>query len=375
MKKYLLKFVLIYIATILCSGGLLAQTFALTITDQTPIAPLTNPTSTDFQPRYISGFGQDNSFTVFFEDRDNGNTISYNSTTTGPTGFTAINTATNIAPETHFCVKDWPITIGSINYNYRGWGAVGNNPNHNFYVSNDLSNWTLISTFQIPNAGGFTNARGIEYYGFHDVIRINGTYYAFGESNQGQTMICRSINGDDVWEAFDAVGGTSLTDGNLITPTVSGNGWTPTGSFVDLGHDSGYGLFYVNPYNDYLYLAINLAAKTSLSPAQLEAAFINPANWTWNNGNTGPADNPLLSETAEHDIRECWIAPSTNPDAEWVIIYDADFGLADGGKALGYTTATPPLPIPISNSALFLGVFLIIVFIIFRFRKNAFKAI
>ncbi len=314
------------------------------VTDQTPTAPLANPDPSSFQPRYISGFGSDDSFTVFFEDRDAGQTISYVSTTSGPTGFPSSATATDIA-DTHFVVKDWPITVDGTEYAYRAWGSVGNNMDHHFYVSNDLMTWTLVSTFTIPNASGFTDAHGWVYYGFHDVIELNGMYYAFAESNQSQTMIVRSANGDDVWEAFDSVGGRP-GDGPLELPAGVSYGWTPSGSFVDLGHDRGYGKVYVDPRDSNFYLAINTVAKPSMPPADLEAAFINPANWTWHDGTTGPAANPILSETTEHDLRECWVVPNTDPDADWVIVYDADFGSADGGKALGYATLTPPTPPP-----------------------------
>jgi parallel beta-helix repeat protein len=323
----------------------LAGTFApVTVMDQTPTAPLANPDPSSFQPRYISGFGSDDAFTVFFEDRDASNAISYASTATGPTGFPSATTATNIA-DTHFCVKDWPITIGGTDYAYRAWGAVGNNTQHRFYVSNDLTNWTLVSTFTIPNAPEFTDAHGWVYYGFHDVILLNGTYYAFAESNQSQTMLVRSANGDDVWEAFASIGGRPGW-GPLELPAGVSYGWTPSGNFLDLGHDRGYGKVYVDPRDSNFYLAVNTAAKASLPPADLEAAFINPANWTWHDGTTGPATGSILSETSEHDLRECWVVPQSDPDAPWVIVYDADFGSADGGKALGYATLSPPAPPP-----------------------------
>ena len=211
----------------------LAGTFGpVTVTDQTPTGPLANPDPTMFQPRYISGFGSDDSFTVFFEDRDAGNAISLVSTTAGPTGFPASVTATDIA-DTHFLVKDWPIDVGGTTYAYRAWGSVGNNMDHHFYVSNDLTSWTLVSTFTIPNAADFTDAHGWVYYGFHDVIELNGTYYAFAESNQSQTMLVRSVNGDDVWEAFASIGGRPGW-GPLELPSGVSAGWTPTGNFVDL---------------------------------------------------------------------------------------------------------------------------------------------
>jgi hypothetical protein len=75
--------------------------------------------------------------------------------------------------------------------------------------------------------------RGYVYYGFHDVIELNGTYYAFAESNQSQTMLVRSADGDDVWEAFASVG-DRLGDGPLELPSGVSVGWTTSGSFVDL---------------------------------------------------------------------------------------------------------------------------------------------
>ena len=321
--------------------SLSAQTYTPeSVTDQTPAAPLSNPTPSSYQPRYISGFGLDDSFTIFYEDRDNSNLISYVQTTSGPAGFTSSGTATNIT-DTHFCVKNWPITIDETEYAYRGWGAVGNNTTHRFYVSNDLSTWTLVADFTIPNAGTFTNATGYVYYGFHDVILLNGTYYAFGESNTGETMLVRSTAGDTLWEAFSKVGGTQRSDGPLVVRSGVSNGWTPSGNFLDLGFDRGYGKVHVDPTDSYFYLAINTAAKASLSPAALEAAFIDSSNWTWHDGTTGAAANPILSATGEHDLRECWVVPTSDPDSNWVIIYDADFGSGDGGKALGYATLVP----------------------------------
>ena len=160
----------------------------ITATDRTPEAPLQAPAPSTYEPRYISGFGSGDSFTIFFEERSAGNfpfPIYFVSTTTGPTGFSQSATLTNIA-DTHVCVKDWPITINGLSYDYRAWGALENTAEHNFYVSNDLTNWTLVSTFTIPNHEGFHS--GYVYYGFHDVIQLNGTYYAWGECNIGYTL-------------------------------------------------------------------------------------------------------------------------------------------------------------------------------------------
>ncbi len=310
-------------------------TFPLdTITDQTPTAPLANPVPASYASRYLSGFGIGDSFTILFEDRDAGNMIFYNTTVTGPTGFAAANTATNIT-DTHFVVKDWPITVSATAYAFRAWAAVGNNPSHRFFVSNDLSSWTVVSTFTVPNAASFTNARGQVYYGFHDVILINGTYYAFAESNQGQTMLVRSANGDDVWEAFACVGGTLASDGPLQMPEAA----TPSGSFLDLGLDRGMGKLHVRGNDSAFLLAVNTVAQPSLGPAAFEAAFIDPTNWTWHDATTGLPTSPILEATAEHDLRETWLVPPLNPDSgDWVIVYTADFGAADGGRSLGWAS-------------------------------------
>jgi len=310
------------------------------ILDRTPDEPLANPAPASYEPRYISGFGGNDSFTVFFEDRDDGGRIYYSATTAGPLGFSSTATATNII-DTHFLVKDWPITIGLTTYPYRAWAAVGNNVDHHFYVSNDLTNWTLISTFTISNDPGFTNAKGTVYYGFHDVIELNGAYYGFGESNRSQTMIVKSATGADDWVAIASIGGSEASDGPLQLPAGVTAGWTPSGSFIELPGNQGYGKLHVDPRDSHIYLAVNSAAAASLPAAQLEAAFIDPANWTWHDGTTGPAANPIFSETAEHDLRECWAVPQSDPADPWVIIYDADYGAADGDKALGYIGPSP----------------------------------
>jgi hypothetical protein len=82
--------------------------------DRTPFVPL----ALSHQPRYISGFGSGGSFTLFFEDRSQDYLISFISTTSGPTGLPSSATPTNIK-DTHFCVKDWPISIDGTRYSYR----------------------------------------------------------------------------------------------------------------------------------------------------------------------------------------------------------------------------------------------------------------
>lgn len=84
----------------------------LVLVDQTPGAPLQSPAPSSCGPRYVSGFGVNQAFTVMFEDRDVGGAIASVATTNGLEGFPAGVTPTNIS-DTHFVVKDWPITIGS----------------------------------------------------------------------------------------------------------------------------------------------------------------------------------------------------------------------------------------------------------------------
>jgi Ig-like domain-containing protein len=342
-RKMLCCFIFLIFA---CTGTHAGYFQPVTAIDFNTTQPLQNPTPNSYQPRYISGFGQDDNFTVFFEDRDAAQAISFVQTGSGANGFPSSVTTTNIA-DTHFCVKDWPITIGATSYAYRAWGSVGNNTSHNFYVSNNLTNWTLISTFTIPISTSFNGtAHGFVYYGFHDVIKINGKYYAFGESNESETQLCVSANGDDNWEAIAAIGGRDFMDGNLYLPSGVAIGWAPSGSFFDLGHDRGIGKIYVDPRDSNFYLAVNSDAKMSLSQSELEAAFIDPDNWTWHDGSTGYASAPILSDTAEHDLRECWLVPSSNIDNGWKVIYDSDFGISDGGKTLAYFTLEPPqLPV------------------------------
>lgn len=338
------------------------------LTDQTPVNPISNPLANTYHARYVSGFGLDNIFTVFFEDRSDSNRIKFVTTTSGPEGFPASATSTNIF-DTHFLVKPWPITISSTTYTYRAWASNGNNSDHNFYVSNDLITWSLISTFQISNTSALGNIYGYVYYGFHDVIRLNGTYYAFAETNTGHTVIVRSVNGDNNWEAFAHMGGSN-GQGPLATPAGVSNGWTGRGNFFDLGNDRGYGKIYIDPRNSAFYLAVNSAAQASLSPAQLETAFINPANWTWHDNTTGPAAAPIVTETTAHDLRECWLVPRTIPTRVWTIIYDADF-VSNGGKALGYFVSVEKIPTLSGTATLFLMCLLTIVAI---YRKRLIRS-
>jgi hypothetical protein len=53
------------------------------------------------------------------------------------------------------------------------------------------------------------------------------------------------------------------------------------------------------------------------------------------------ASTPILEESDEHDLPECWLVSGS--DTSWTIIYDADYGSGDGGKALGYAILSIPL--------------------------------
>jgi hypothetical protein len=109
-----------------------------------------------------------------------------------------------------------------------------------------------------------------------------------------------------------------------------------------LGDDRGWGKIHVDPNDHHFYLAVNTATLTSMSPSAFETAFIDTSNWTWHDDTTGPAASPIMTATAEHDLRECWLVPTIDPSQGWVIIYDADFGATDGGLALGYTMLPDP---------------------------------
>ncbi len=63
------------------------------------------------------------------------------------------------------------------------------------------------------------------------------------------------------WVAFDSIGGTAEADGPLQLSSSP----TPSGSFVDLGYDRGYGKIHIPGDNSAFYLAINPAAQASLA--------------------------------------------------------------------------------------------------------------
>ncbi len=312
------------------------------VTDVSATNPLANPSPTNLEPRYISGIGSNDTFTVFFEDRMRNYGIYYASTVCGATGLPETAVSCSIT-STHFCASDLAITFDGTNYAYRGWGCPTSfNRDHYLYVANELSNWIRVATFRITNAPGFTGDGTDVAYGFHDVVLINGTYYGWVETLGGATCMARSPDGATNWEVFASAGGNDPTDGPLWF--AGGNGPLPTGNFIDLGHDRGFGKVHVHT-NWNFYLAVNTEAKASLAPAAIEAAFIQPTNWTWYNGTTGNyllATSPIVSSNDHHKLRECWTVPQTDPDAPWIIIYNAEYASTNGARALGYATLTPP---------------------------------
>jgi len=94
--------------------------------DQTPDAPLARPLPPSYAPRHISGFGSGSAFTVFFEDCSAGQAIPFVGTT----------------------------------WTGRTWASVGNDTDHHFHVADDLADWTLVPTFQIPNSAELGTAGG-----------------------------------------------------------------------------------------------------------------------------------------------------------------------------------------------------------------------
>jgi LPXTG-site transpeptidase (sortase) family protein len=335
-ERYFLV-VLVLILAYTFTPSTVEAAFSVPQTDQTPLAPLSNPGS-PIQPRYISGFGLDNIYTIFFENRadqigcTNLDTyrIYFNQTISGPFGFSATSTATDLC-ETHFTVKNWPITIGMTSYAYRGWGAQGNNPNHGFYVSNNLVNWTTIYTgpnmFQDPL--GVMGGETINY-GFHDIIELNGHFLGFAESAGGNTYIVESDNGDENWTVMAEVGGSQNTDGPLAL-SFSLAGPLPTGNFLLMEVDGQlvYGKLMVPGNRQGAYLAINSAAAQASTPALAEAAFMDITNWTWRDGTSWVAPgaaNATLLPIAAHTISEVWSAPASDSNADFVTIYTASYG-------------------------------------------------
>jgi LPXTG-site transpeptidase (sortase) family protein len=361
----------LFLIIVLLASSILAQSVSAEASipqqDQTPLAPLSSPQAPPAEPRYISGFGLDNTYTIFYEDRrvDSGCPASsyryriyFNQTSTGPFGFTGTSTATNIC-DSHFKVKNWPITIGGTTYAYRGWGAGTYTSMHNFYVSNDLIHWILEATFT------FSHPSDEILYGFHDIIQLNGQYMGFVESAGGHTYIVSSPTGDQNWTVVAQVGGSGVVDAPLNLSFTSA-GPIPTGDFLlmQVGGQMVYGKLMVPGNHSGAYLAINRTAAQAATPAAAETAFLNPANWTWADGSIGlpTAANRVLTSTlgaGGHDVHEVWTIPSSNPLSDNVILYIADYASIGGGSGIGCAArnahclidTTPPTVTSISLQA------------------------
>jgi LPXTG-site transpeptidase (sortase) family protein len=305
--------------------------YSIPQSDRTPTTPLTVPDPAISNLRYISGFGLDNSFTIFYEDRNDTAgcpagtfRIYFNKTISGPFGFSALSQATNIC-DSHFLAKDWPITVGVNTYNYRAWGAGNYSGQHNFYVSNDMITWALVSTFTFSHPSD-----GI-LYGFHDIVRINNHYIGFVESAGGHSYIVESDKGDQSWVVVTVVGGIGAAD-RLRLP--GSNGPIPTGNIllVQLDGQPTYVKLYVGSDRKYAYLMINRAAAQAANSVLAESAFEDPNNWTWRDGSTGlpNTNNAVLTGTLGsgplgHDIREVWTVPTSSTLMDNIIVYTATY--------------------------------------------------
>jgi parallel beta-helix repeat protein len=337
----------IFISLFFIPGSVAAET-PVPAVDHSPTSPLGTP-SAPAEPRYISGIGIDNVYTIFYEDRHDTagctsgtNRIYFDQTTTGPLGFAASGTATNIC-DSHFLVKDWTITISGTLYNYRAWGAGTYTGTHNFYVSNDLINWTLVNTFTFDHPSD-----GI-LYSFHDIVKLNNHYIGWVESAGGNTYIASSDNGDDIWTVEAEVGGGAALSAPLSLYFFAGiTGPKPAGNFVlmELDGQKTYAkLYYAGDYSG-AYLAINRAAAQATTPADAETAFKDPDNWTWRDGTIGlpkAADTVIASTIGSggHDVREGWMAPMSDYHANHFSIYTANY--ASGAKGLGWMSPSPSI--------------------------------
>jgi LPXTG-site transpeptidase (sortase) family protein len=203
-------------------------------------------------------------------------------------------------------------------------------------------------------------------YGFHDIVRLNDNYMGFVESAGGNTYIAWSDNGDDVWTIITKVGGSEGSDLPLSLSFTSA-GPIPTGNFLlmYLNGQLVYGKLMVPGNRSGAYLAINAAAAQAATPALAEAAFLNPVNWTWQDGSTGlpGSGNAVLLSTlgsGGHDIREVFSAPTSSPQSDNVVLYTANFAGSSASRGIGCASSSaaclvvvPPAPtsIPITSAA------------------------
>jgi len=331
----------IVLGLLLLTSSIVLAEVSVPQTDQTPLSPLPIPNPAAVDPRYLSGYGTDNAYTIFFEDRSDtagcltpGYRIKFVETSNGPANFSAPQ-LTDVC-DTHFVVKDWPITIGPTTYGYRAWGSGSNNGDHNFYVSTNRINWVRNPLSGVPF--NFTGSPTV-LYGFHDVVQINGNYMGFAETATSRTVIVWSDLGTNIWNVVAIVGGSGVGPLDL---NVGGSGPTPTGSFVlmEVGGQQVYGKLGVPGDNSDAFLAINRVAAQASTSAAAESAFLDPTNWSWSDGSTGipDADSLVLAGSAAHDVREVWTIPMSNTRSDHVFFYTARYG---GGSDFGCAASNP----------------------------------
>jgi len=331
--------IIVVLTGLILTSGVVTAEVSVPQVDQTNTIPLLIPDPATHDPRYLSGFGIDNAYTIFYENRADtlgctyGSRIYFVQTVNGPLNFTA-PVRTNIC-DTHLVVKNWPITIGGTLYPYRAWGSRGNNPQHNFHVSTDMINWVTNPVTFTP----FTFSDPSVFYGFHDIVQINGNYMGFAETNGSRTVLVLSDLGTNIWNVVGIVGGSGVGPLDL---NVGGTGPTPTGSFVqmEVNGQQVYGKLGVPGNDSGAYLAINSAIVQAGSPAAAETAFLTPGNWTWSEGNTGIPTilNQVLDDSGGHDVSEVWTVALSNFRSDHVIFYTGSYG---AGSDLGCAASNP----------------------------------
>jgi len=349
-----LVIILVFTGLMLTSGIVLAEVSVPQV-DQTNTTPLSIPNPGTSDPRYLSGFGSDNSYTIFYEDRRDfascpyGSRIYFVQTIDGPLNFSP-PVRTNIC-DTHLVVKNWPITIGGTDYYYRAWGSRGNNSQHNFHVSTDMINWVTNPITSTP----FTFSDPSVFYGFHDIVQINNNYMGFAETNGSRTVLVLSDLGTNVWNVVGVVGGVGVGPLDL---DVGLTGPTPTGSFVlmEVHGQQVYGKLGVPGDDSGAYLAINSAIVQAGSPAAAETAFLTPGNWTWSEGNTGVPTilNRVLDDSGGHNVSEVWTVPLSNYRSDHVIFYTGSYVIntSDMGCAATNPECLVVDPPPLDQAAL-----------------------
>lgn len=329
-------------------------------TDRTPLAPLATSPALPFSLDYVSGvgLGAPNSYAIFYENKNEPCVTAGNppyrmytaQTSTGPLGLGA-PTAMDIC-DSHFIARDWPLTVGSTTYAYRGWGAGNYNGTHYYYGSNDRIHWTVIDTF------AFTHPSDGILYNFHDIVRINGQFLGFVESAGGSTYIVQNTHFDadpltdnNHWTVIDPAVGGITAGAHLRLPGSSGP--KPTGNFqlMEVGGQLVYAKLYLPGDSSAAYLIINAAAAQAPTPAAAAAAFIDVDNWTWSTGAAGaaPAASQVLTATSARNIRTAWIPPMSSPADDYVILYSGQYS-SPSRRALGCASSDPLCMLAVSGA-------------------------